>query len=139
MESVLPAAAADLAPLGLVVALTTGTSLLLARPLPHEPADDERLRHDVAVAVADLSGRLRRRVGRDPAVEVRLHVHAGALAVDHHARAVGGALLRLEAWVQEASAEGPLASREALAGLAIPRLPLDPESDGWAELCVRRG
>jgi serine/threonine-protein kinase len=99
LESILPAAAADLAKLGLEVTSTTGTSLLLARELPPEPDAEAQLRRDVDRAVADLSERLPRRPGRDPAIEIRLHVHAGTLAVDPTGQAVGGELLQLEAWV----------------------------------------
>jgi serine/threonine-protein kinase len=120
LERVLPAAAADLAPLGLEIASSTGTSLLLARVLPDEAADDAQLRREVTRAVAALSERLSRRPGRDPAVEVRLYVHAGTLAVDGGGQAVGGALLQMEAWLPEASTVGALASREALAGLDAP-------------------
>jgi serine/threonine-protein kinase len=136
LESVLPAAAAALAPLGLAVAMESGTSLLLARGRPANPAGDERLRRDTLAAVAALHDRLEGRPGRDPAVEVQLHVHVGALTVDPDGRAVAGALLELGAWVPEVASARPLVSRAAREGLDVPVHPLDPAGEGWAELAA---
>jgi serine/threonine-protein kinase len=141
LESIVPAAVDALAPLGLDVAQETGTSVLLARELPPEAAADTALRRDVLGAVAALHAQLRDRPGRDEAVEVRLYVHVGALALDLAGRAVGGALLQLDSWVLERPAAAEplvLVSRAAISGLSAPVLPLDPTHEEWTELHVRR-
>jgi serine/threonine-protein kinase len=134
LERVLPAAAAALAPLGLAVAMETGTSLLLARARPATPAGDARLRGDTLALVAALHAQLEGRPGRDVDVDVRVHVHLGALTFEPGGLATGGALLDLASWVPEVGSTRPLVSRAAREGLDVPVRALDPEGEGWAEL-----
>lgn len=115
LEAIVPAARAALEPLGLRVALSTGSGALLALPC----AADAGARRRVLEAVIALGRELEGRAGRSPWVEARLCVHVAEARVGGGGAVEGGAITRL-AWVPEIAAAGPLASDAALAGVALP-------------------
>lgn len=137
LEEILPHAAAELAEIGLMPAMETGTSLLVAADRPSDPAEDGRLRTDAIRVSAALHAHLASRLRASDAVDVRIYVHTGALALDANGAAVGGALLALEAWLPAAAEGPPVASRAVLEGLPLSTRPV-AGADGWADISGSR-
>ncbi|XXY17585.1 serine/threonine-protein kinase [Sorangium sp. So ce216] len=119
LEAIVPAARVALEPLGLRVALSTGSGALLALPCAGEAVADAGARRRVLEAVIALAPRLEGRAGRSPWVEVRICVHVAGARIGGGGTVEGGPITRL-AWVPEMAAAGPLASDAALAGMDLP-------------------
>ncbi|WP_437726990.1 serine/threonine-protein kinase [Sorangium sp. So ce861] len=119
LEAIVPAARAALEPLGLRVALSTGSGALLAQPCAGEPVAAAGARRRALDAVIALARGIERRAGRSPWVEVRICVHIAEARIGGGGTVEGGPITRL-AWVPEAAAAGPLASDAALAGVDLP-------------------
>ncbi|WP_437906562.1 serine/threonine-protein kinase [Sorangium sp. So ce327] len=119
LEAIVPAARAAFEPLGLRVALLTGSGALLALPCAGEAVADAGARRRVMEAVIAFTRRIEGRARRSPWVEVRISVHIAEARIGGGGTVEGGPITRLT-WVPEVAAAGPLASDAALAGMDLP-------------------
>ncbi|WP_437586278.1 serine/threonine-protein kinase [Sorangium sp. So ce1000] len=119
LEAIVPAARAAFEPLGLRVALLTGSGALLALPCAGDAVADAGARRRVMEAVIAFARRIEGRAGRSPWVEVRVCVHIAEARIAGGGTVDGGPITRLT-WVPELVAAGPLASEAALAGVDLP-------------------
>jgi serine/threonine-protein kinase len=116
LEALPAALAAQLAAVGLIPVMESGSDVLFVAEAPEDPAAACALRKRVLDAVTEAHRRLSARPGGDARVTLGIAVHAGALLVSEDGALISGGLLDPSAWVP-ATAEGVVASAEALAGL----------------------
>jgi len=122
LEEILPAARAALAAAGFVVALETGSSLLLSRPLPDDPSEGATIRRAAALTLATFHRALERRPAPSDLVRVQLYLHLVPARIAADGIVVGGPMMELAAWlpdIHDIEASRPLVSTPALAGLNL--------------------
>lgn len=134
MEAILPRAADELTAAGLLVAMETGTTLLLAAERPVDIRADMRFRRGVVLSVLSLHERLSARPDAHPDISIRFSIHVGNLALDANGTAQGGPLLQIDSWLPAGETPGLIATIGVLEGLAFPSSPLGSTKGEWVAL-----
>jgi eukaryotic-like serine/threonine-protein kinase len=123
MERILPLTSAAFDAMGFETALETGSSLLLSRPLPEDPAAGASLRRQAIASLRALHRQLDCRPDRSALVRIRLCLHVIAARMTPTAAVTGGPILQLSSWLPELETPQPLVSASALAGIEIDTRP----------------
>jgi eukaryotic-like serine/threonine-protein kinase len=135
MERILPLTSSAFNAMGFDTALETGSSLLLSRPLPEDPAAGASLRREAIESLRALHRQLECRPDRSALVRIRLCLHVIAARMTPAATVTGGPILQLSAWLPELETPRPRVSASTVAGIEVDTCPAgEAAAVAWLEL-----